>query len=220
MDLLRKGREDKKTMSKKADQFYFENFVMAAECACQAADYLVSCLEDYRPENMKEMMETMHEYEHAGDLKKHEMSAALAKAFVTPVDREDLDLLSQELDDVSDCIEEVLQSFYMYQIRTIMPEAVEFAKKIAVCCGHMKNVMAELAHFRKSTSLHEMVIEINQLEEECDRLYLESTLKLADRCDNVLDIISWREIYTKMENCADACEHVCDCVEMVVMKNT
>lgn len=36
----------------------------------------------------------------------------------------------------------------------------------------------------------------------------------------VLDVLSWREIYDKMESCADACEHVGDCVDMVVMKNS
>ena len=34
------------------------------------------------------------------------MSEALAKAFVTPIDREDLDMLSRILDDVVDTIDE------------------------------------------------------------------------------------------------------------------
>ena len=28
----------------KADRFYFENFIEAADCACRAAGYLVECL--------------------------------------------------------------------------------------------------------------------------------------------------------------------------------
>jgi len=65
-----------------------------------------------------------------------------------------------------------------------------------------------------------MVVELNNMEEECDELYIESMMRLPDRCDNVMDIISWREIYNRMENCADACEHVGNCVDMVVMKNS
>ena len=45
-------------------------------------------------------------------MKKHEMNEALAKAFVTPVDREDLDLLSHKLDDITDTLEEVLYLQY------------------------------------------------------------------------------------------------------------
>ena len=66
-------------MMSKADRFYFDNFVQAAEVSCQAANYLVSCLTDYHPENIRQMLDTMHEYEHTGDDKKHEMLADVYK---------------------------------------------------------------------------------------------------------------------------------------------
>ena len=62
----------------------------------------------------------MHEFEHKGDDKHHEMSSMLAKAFVTPVDREDLAMISQSIDEVLDKLEEVLQRFYVDQIRVII----------------------------------------------------------------------------------------------------
>ncbi len=204
----------------KADRLYFENLVSAANYSCVAADYLVECLAGYQPANLKDMLTTMHEHEHAGDSKKHEMSSALAKAFVTPVDREDLALISQNIDEVTDCIEEVLQAFYMYRIQSVVPEAVDFARKITDCCRLMKDMLVEFVNFKKPQKLHDMIIELSHKEEECDKLYIEATMLLNDHCDNMLDIISWREIYNKMENCADACEHVGDCVETVVMKNS
>ena len=203
----------------KADRLYFDNLIAAAEFSCKAADYLVSCLTNYQLEDVKNMLQKMHEFEHAGDGKKHEMSAALAKAFVTPIDREDLALVSQNLDDVTDCIEEVLQAFYMYRIKTITPEAIQFAEKIVECCNLMKQMLGEFVNFKKPQNLHSQIVQLSHTEEECDVLFIESTMRLPDRCDNTLDIISWREIYTRMENCADACEHVGDCVDMVVMKN-
>lgn len=204
----------------KADRLYFENLVASAQCACKAADYLVECLSNYRPETLMDMLQSMHEHEHAGDNKKHEMSAALAKAFVTPVDREDLALISQNIDDVTDSIEEVLQAFYMYRIQTVVPEAVEFAQRICECCDLMKDMLVEFVNFKKPQKLHEMIIELSHREEVCDALYINATMLLNERCDNMLDIISWREIYNRLENCADACEHVGDCVDMVVMKNS
>ena len=207
-------------MSGKADKFYFENFVQAADYACEAADYLAQCMSDYHSENIVEMLRRIHEIEHAGDNKKHEMSAALAKAFVTPVDREDLALLSQCIDDVSDVIEEVIQCFYMYRIKSVPPEAVEFVKKIIVCCTLMKNMLAEFINFKKPEKLHQMIVELNHMEEECDKLYLESNRSLTKHSDDIMEIVSWRDIYGKMENCADACEHVGDCVDTIVMKNT
>lgn len=207
-------------MMSKADRFYYENFVLAAEEAHKAAVYLVECLSDYKPDKIGQMLEKMHEYEHAGDTKKHEMSAALARAFVTPLEREDIALISQNIDEVSDRIEEVMQRFYVDRIEKVTPEAVAFAQKIVECCTMMKNMLTELPNFKKPAKLHDMIVALNALEEECDRMYLDATRKVKDEFDDVFDIICWREIYDKMERCADACEHVGDCVETIVMKNT
>lgn len=207
-------------MSAKTDRMYFENLVEAAEFACKASDYLVTLLQDYDSGNLKEMLQTMHNYEHSGDIKKHEMASSLAKAFVTPIDREDLAAISQNIDDVSDSIEEVLQVFYMYNIKTVMPEANEFASKIAECCKLMKEMLGEFVNFKKPAKLHKLIIELSHKEEECDVLYIDATHQLNHRSNDALEIISWREIYNRMENCADACEHVGDCVETVVMKNS
>ena len=207
-------------MASKADRFYFENFLGAANCCCQAAVYLEDCLKNYDYKNIKQMLEKMHRLEHDADTKKHEMTAALAKAFVTPIDREDLAVISQNIDEVADCIEEVLQRFYVDQIQKVTPEALEFARCIVECCSLMRDMLTELSNFKKPQKLHEMIINLSHMEEACDQLYLEATLKVRDHFDDVLDIISWREIYDHMEECADACEHVGDSIELIVMKNT
>ncbi len=207
-------------MANKADLFYFENFVEAGTQSAKAAIYLADFLKRYDPAALHDALQAVHEIEHNGDGKKHEMSAALAKAFVTPVDREDLALISQNIDDVTDCIEEVLQQFYMDGIKTVLPEAIEFAEKLVSCCTLMTDMLREFPNFKKPARLHEMIIALNHAEEECDVLYLKAILAVRTHCTDVLEILFWREIYDCLEACADACEHVGDCVETVVMKNT
>ena len=207
-------------MASKQDRFYFENFIAAADCSCRAADFLVDCLEHYDAEQLQQMMRDLHAIEHEGDGKKHEMSAALARAFVTPVDREDLAMISANIDDVTDCVEEILEGLYMDQIKTILPGTVDFARRLADCCRLMKAMLSEFPNFKKPAQLHKLIIDLNHAEEECDRIYMEVTMNIRKHCTDVLDVVSWREIYARMENCADACEHVGDCVDMVVMKNT
>ncbi len=207
-------------MASKADRFYFENLIAAADCSCTAAKYLHECLRNYNLVDIKSSLEKMHEIEHLGDTKKHEMSAALAKAFVTPVDREDLALISHNIDDVTDMIEEVLQRFYVDQITAVHPEALRFAEKLVTCCELMKNTLVEFVNFKKPAKLHEMIIQLNNAEEECDKIYLEALFSVRTKSTDVLQLIFWREIYECMENCADACEHVGDSIDTVVMKNT
>lgn len=204
----------------KGDRFYFDNFIAAAELSCRAAQYLQDCLSNYDPKKIKEMLHQMHAIEHEADGKRHEMNAALAKAFVTPLDREDLAQISHCIDEVTDCIEEVMQCFYVDRIEVILPEAIEFAGRIVESCKQLKNVTAELPNFKKPQKLNEIIRELSHQEEECDKLYLKATRNLRDHTTDVLSIMFWREIYDKLEACADAAEHVGDCIETIVMKNT
>ena len=61
-------------MANKTDMQYFNNLHQSGVCACNVADYLVSCLTEYNYENIKEMLTKIHAFEHEGDNKKHEMS--------------------------------------------------------------------------------------------------------------------------------------------------
>lgn len=207
-------------MASKQDKFFFQNLIEAAQSCCKSADYLLACVENFDAANIRTMLDKMHEYEHEGDETKHHMSAALAKAFVTPVDREDLDLLSNRIDDVTDCVEDVLQTIYVNHIERIPEEIRTFAKLISRSCGVMKQMIAEFENFKKPAKLHDLVIRLGDLEEEGDRLYLQYKYNIFKDCTDVLEIISWREILDKMENCLDTCEHVGDCVDTVVMKNS
>ena len=204
----------------KGDKFYFENFAASTALSKEAAAYLVNCLETYDPAKLEEMLGQMHRIEHRADQKKHELRDALAKAFVTPVDREDLDMLSHQLDDVTDEIEEVLQKFYMNNIQTVEPAAVEFAKKIVESCQLLCELMAEFENFKRSKNIKPLIIKINDVEEECDQLYLNSMRDLTKGAADALHVIAWRDIYRTLEACADACEHVSECVGSVIMKNT
>lgn len=204
----------------KGDKFYFENLGSCTSIAKEAAEYLVECLKNYSCEEIEAMLKKMHEIEHSADIKKHEMNEALAKAFVTPIDREDLDMLSKILDDVVDTIEEILQKFYIYDIKTIRDDAIEFAERLVKSCDLLLEIMGEFENFKKSKKIHSLIIEINDVEEDCDRIYLSSMRNLTLTSKDALETISWRKIYEIFEECADACEHVSDCIGSVIMKNT
>ena len=204
----------------KGDKFYFENFMASTKLSKDAAVYLVECLENYNPENIDAMLKNMHEIEHNADKKKHEMNKALAKAFVTPVDREDLDMLSHNLDQVTDKIEEILQKFYIYNIQEVDSASIEFAKKLLKSCELLCELMSEFENFKRSKKIQSLIVALNDVEEECDTLYLTSIHELTKDKSDVLKILSFSKIYDCFESCADACEHVSECVGTVIMKNT
>ena len=207
-------------MSKKSDSYYFQNFIECVECGCQAAKMLEDNLNHFDTGLLQDKLDELHRIEHDADKKKHEMMAVLVKAFITPIEREDIILLSQSIDEVTDKIEDVLIRIYINNVQQIRPEALAFIKVIIRCCEALTEVMEEFADFRKSKTLHGLIIEINALEEEGDRLFIESMRRLHAEVTDPIEIIAWREIYVYLEKCCDACEHVADVVESVIMKNT
>ena len=58
------------------------------------------------------------------------------------------------------------------------------------------------------------------LEEEGDRLHVEVVHELFAAGGDPIDVMGWRKVYDSLEDCMDACEHVVDAVESVIMKNS
>ena len=88
-------------MSKKQDDFYFQNFIECAGYSCQAAHLLKEILSDFKPEDTRLRLDELHKIEHEADVKKHELSDRLTKAFITPIEREDIAALSEQIDDLT-----------------------------------------------------------------------------------------------------------------------
>ena len=120
-------------MSKKQDAFYYDNFIACAELAGQAAHFLKEKLTDFDPAQMEENMEAIHRIEHAADEKKHQLTDVLAKAFITPIEREDIVSLSFNIDELADKAEEVFIRIYMNNVQTIRPDALDMLDIVIRC---------------------------------------------------------------------------------------
>jgi uncharacterized protein Yka (UPF0111/DUF47 family) len=59
---------------------------------------------------------TMHRIEHEGDILCREISVMLNKTFITPFDREDIYLLSNNLDNVVDAIDAITKRMGLYKL--------------------------------------------------------------------------------------------------------
>ena len=207
-------------MSKKQDAFYFQNFMECADHSRQAVKLLKEIMIHFDLESLPVYLDEMHKIEHEADLKKHDLLNTLAKAFITPIEREDIILLSQGIDEVTDKIEDVLIRIYINNVKSIRQDAVEFTKVIIRCCETLKKMMEEFADFKKSKEIYQRIVDINALEEEGARLFIQSMRRLHTDVADPIEIIAWREIFVYFEKCCDACEQVADALESVMMKNT
>lgn len=207
-------------MARKKDVNYFDAFVELAGYSCQAADLLNETIINYHAEELKDKMEKMHAIEHSGDKARHEMIKKLAREFITPIEREDIMAMADAIDTVTDTIEDVLMRMYMCNIRYVREHALKMTEIIVKCCDALKKALDEFHNFRKSQTLHDLIVDVNHLEEEGDRLYTEAVRDLYVNCKDFLEISGWDKTYDYLERCCDACEDVTDVIESVMMKNS
>ena len=111
--------------------------------------------------------------------------------------------LSHHIDEVTDKLEEVLIRIYINNVKVIRPEALRMLDTVIECCDELKKLLDEFSDFKRSEKLKPIIIRINSLEEEADKLYIDNMRKLHVEEKDVLQIIAWREIYTYLEKCAD-----------------
>jgi predicted phosphate transport protein (TIGR00153 family) len=185
----------------------------------EAAQLLKKILHDFDPGDMQARMRDMHEIEHSGDIARHVMTKKLAREFITPIEREDIMAMAEAIDNVTDKIEDVLMRIYIFNIPEIREEAKKITDVIVRSCETLREALAEFHNFRKSKTLHEKIILVNQLEEEADNIYTTGVRNLyMEKSDPIL-VQAWYETFQFLEDCCDACEDVADVIESVMLKN-
>ena len=203
----------------KKDMIYFENYAETAQMACEMSRTLHDFLVHFSPDKLEDGRERIHAIEHKADGKKHELMKELVRAFVTPIDRDELISISQNLDDVLDAMDDIMTQLYITQVKKLRQDVLPFSELIVRICDCMAELMEEFKDFKKSKHMMPLIVEINRLEEEGDRLYIGAMKALHTDSADPIEVIAWRELYAAFENVCDQCEDVADIVETVVIGN-
>lgn len=204
----------------KRDYNYFKALEEMSGFSVKAAEKLCEILSNYNPTKVMQEISELHKIEHAEDEKKHELMKKLVKEFITPIEREDIVTLAQMLDDVTDAIEDVVQKMYIFNVVKLRPEAVDFINLISDCCKVLVEVMTEFNNFKKSKTIKNGIVRINELEEKGDELYLKSVRRLYVESTDAAELMVWTTIFDAFEKTCDSIEHVANAVESVIMKNS
>ncbi|WP_212920020.1 DUF47 domain-containing protein [Ornithinibacillus bavariensis] len=176
---------------------------------------------DYKVKTEKDLAifaNKMTEYEHKGDEIVHDIIKELNTTFITPIDREDILLLANSMDDVLDGLEQCAALFEMYAITDINQYMLQFVEEIKICSYEILESV-ELLTTKKYKNIREKVIKINAVESKCDVIERESIKNLFLTEKDPIRIIQYKEIYQSFEEIADACEAVANTLETILMKN-
>ncbi|MBI4311828.1 MAG: DUF47 domain-containing protein [Chloroflexi bacterium] len=179
---------------------------------------LVDLMEHY--EDVPKKVAEIKRLEEVGDHIIHEIMRNLHRTFVTPIDREDIALLGERLDDVVDSIEEAARDMVEYNITRPTEYAISLSRTILRSAESLERAVGKL-HFRGS-KLKEILpdsVEVNRLENEADQITSRAIATLFNNSKDPIEVMKWRDIYEQLELATDRCEDVANGLEAVVLKN-
>ncbi|MBQ9955081.1 MAG: DUF47 family protein [Eggerthellaceae bacterium] len=200
---------------------YFEAYGQLTALAVEMSDLMIETFKSYTTaEALPPVLKMLHELEHKGDMLNHAIFENVATDFMPPIDREDIVELAHALDNILDDIESTMQHMYMYDVRTMPEQAIQFAEIIKKSSEGLNGAMDDFRHFKKSKDFRKHIVDVNSFEEEADQLYLEATryLHVHDN-EDPMHVLVWSRTYARMERCCDACEHVADLMATIILKN-
>ncbi len=199
---------------------YFDAFAQLSKYPYDLSVKLHETLSNYNPRTITEDVKAVHQIEHSADIAKHDIMNRLLKEFLPPIEREDITNLTQEIDDVTDSVEDVLIYIDMFNIQVIRPEILKFTQLIVSCTKAMDEALEEFKNYKNSKTLRNKIIEINRLEEDGDALYVDLVRSLYQTSKDPIELMCWTEIMHRLEKCCDNCEDVANIIESIVMKNS
>lgn len=203
-------------LNPKEDKFYdmFSEAASNVYCAAKLLKSNMETLEDKEGGAME-----IEKLEHKGDNLVHDVIEELNKAFITPIDREDIYDIIKELDNILDLIDSTMHRFIMFNIENSTEEANILSNMIVEVTKEVSELMDELKFINKKNSINNRITTINNIEHNGDKFFRETVAQLFKNETDPLNIIKWKDIYQMLEDTIDSCERVANIVEGVVMKN-
>lgn len=200
---------------------FFELFDRHAAQVVAASTVLSELLRGFNREEDRraERIARILELEHNADKVTHETVALLHRTFVTPLDREDIHRLISRMDDVLDLIQDTAESFQLYDVRNLTPEACELADLVHECCLDMQQAVTLLSNLGHAAQILKLCNEIDRLESQADRVMRTALSKLFREESDVRQLIKLETVYQLLESATDRCEDVANIIEGIVLEN-
>lgn len=204
---------------KKKELNYFDEFVKNVDICCEISNIIKRHTENFQNEDARETEEMVHKLENDADLNLHNIKNYLVKDFLPPIDREDIVLLVNKIDDVVDNLDEIIIDLNIFNVNELKNDFKEFVNLICQMSEKLSDVMNNLKDIKKYDQTKALIIEINGLEEQGDKLYENAIKNLYNTEQNPVEILKWNNIYGTLEDAIDSFERVADYVEEILMKN-
>lgn len=197
------------------DKIFFVLFEKVAQKLVEMSKEFHEGLKDFDL-NDETLLNKMSDYEHEMDDLTHEIFVQLGENFITPFDREDINLLTSGLDDIADYIYASSKYIYLYKSPEVK-EYSEFSLLIYKSCLEIQNAIKNLKEFKNPAEVKEACIKINSFENIADDVLSQGIVSVFESNDPI-KIIKVKSVLEYLETVTDKAEDVANTIENIVIK--
>jgi predicted phosphate transport protein (TIGR00153 family) len=169
------------------------------------------------PHRLEELTTKIKAEEHAADVITYDIMQRIDRSFVTPLDREDIHMLANRLDNVVDLMDGTARRALMFQISERRESANALMAVLVECAEAIGRGVKDI---RTPAAVHKAARQVKELEEKADGLYSKAIAALFAGKPDPLEVIKWKEIYDNLEHAVDECEDVANALESISLKNS
>ena len=196
---------------------FFGMFEKTAQNVHEAAKAMQDLLDKY--EDVANKTQRIKNLEHAGDEFTHRILEKLARMFITPLDREDIQKVASRLDDILDEMDTAANRMMLFKVKSVPEDAKAFGPVLVKATALLVEAFSKLHDLRKPEAVHSLCVEVHTQENEGDRLIRHALANLFDQEHDAKEIIKWKDIYQILEKGIDRCEDVADVLQTIIVKN-
>jgi uncharacterized protein len=199
---------------------FFDHFRAQAAVALETALAFQDLLENYT--DVERKVRAISALEHKADQVGHTISNALTQTFITPLDREDIVLLSGRMDDFVDAIEDAAKRLWLYRIPAPTEQAIQMGKIIAAQAKLLTIAVPLVEKNQDSATLLARAFDIKKLESEADDIMDQAASSLYDNAADIKTLVSairWGELNQFLEDATDRAQDVASALESIALKN-
>lgn len=200
------------------DKEFFDLLDQVTAVLVRSAEAFHNITKDYA--SRQKYIDQTRQCEHDGDELVHRAFNKLDTSFLTPLDREDIHLLFNQLDNVIDDIDAVAKRFTQYKIEKPTPWIIMQADVMAAQARELAQAVSKLRNLKKPNGLADRLVEIHRLENVGDDNNHAAIEELFTTEQDPMYVMKWKEIYERTERAIDACEDVSNTIERIVLKNS
>lgn len=180
---------------------------------------MIEFLTNYKPETSEEYYKRIKEVERKGDKLANQIFNELNNSFITPFDREDINELSNMLDDVNDYINSAAKRIYLYKPESMPAAALELAECIRDSALLIEKSVDELSGLKTNVKNIKTYCDgLHSLENKADDIYEHFLINLFQNETNAVEIIKVKEIVAELEKATDVAESVGKIIKKIIVK--